>query len=999
MECGDKVKNLVEGVLAEGDAWQRHNAAVLLWRLFGAGATDTLRQHLVRETGVRIKQTIEKLLAAPTDVASFGPDTKMELPCVAIEVGEIVLPEEAKAGLRGFFQRGYEEALRHYEQELKQWESPNRPQMQRPEKPMPVSKEYVDSVIMYTEGTLAKLSDPPNKVLSIINFGGSLGDWLAPPGVKLIHVVRLSRALGRLEVGGNGGRLCWPNQSELEAYRSRCRPPFGLRELAAVMSNFSGVGPGEVATTYLGTNSRWQSFCDWEKEAIWPAFAERPEILREILSRSPSSNGSSDYQPATMRRNAFRVLAMLPQMPAGLIPLLWDFALGEGKSERLLAQEALASVPGKANKIIAALSDGKQNMRAAAAEWLGKLGDAAAIEPLKQCFRREKSEGVKGTVLLALDALQADVSEFLNRDELLAEANEGLEKKRPKGMDWVPLDSLPALHWEHNGKKVDAQIVQWWVVQSIQQKSPVPGPLVRRYLGMCRPVETAALARFLLASWIGREATHMSHEYAAARAKEESDKAWAQWGNQQSFRDSYGGKKENLYHQYLQKFSTDFLYSAIDQKGMLALVAAAGDADCVKMCEQYIRKWFGNRLAQCRCLIEVLAGIDHPLALQVLLSVANRFRTSSLQQAAEQHVQAIAERQGWTIDELADRTIPDAGFERPLNDKGEPIGDAAALELDYGARKFLVRLNDDLEPVITNEEGKTIKSPPAPGEDDDPEKAKAAKKSFTDAKKVVKEVVKRQTERLYEAMCTQRSWRFGIWQRYLAQHPIVGRLCVQLVWAFAEQHGGGEEAGKAPLHCFRPLEDGSLTNEKDEEVTLPEDTVVYLAHPCNTPKEMGDAWLEHFRDYEVEPLFQQFGRSTYTLPEDKKNETDVNDLEGHALTTFQLRGMATKLGYVRGEPEDGGCFYLYCKPFASLGVQAEIQFTGSFLPEKDMPAALQSLYFTQIKGDREQSPWQLVKMPLGKVPPVLLSECNNDLIQIAAHGSGYDPKWQEKNYF
>ena len=103
--------------------------------------------------------------------------------------------------------------------------------------------------------------------------------------------------------------------------------------------------------------------------------------------------------------------------------------------------------------------------------------------------------------------------------------------------------------------------------------------------------------------------------------------------------------------------------------------------------------------------------------------------------------------------------------------------------LDYGPRKFTVRLDDELDPVITNEEGKTLKNAPAAGKQDDVDKAKAARKAFTGAKKMVKEVVKRQAERLYEALCTQRTWRFEDWRRYLANHPIAGRLCVRLAWA------------------------------------------------------------------------------------------------------------------------------------------------------------------------------------------------------------------------
>jgi hypothetical protein len=461
------------------------------------------------------------------------------------------------------------------------------------------------------------------------------------------------------------------------------------------------------------------------------------------------------------------------------------------------------------------------------------------------------------------------------------------------------------------------------------------------------------------------------------------------YSQHQYYLDFYKNDKENLYRQLFQNYSNEFLGSAIDQKGLLAVVGAAADGDCVKLCEGYIRKYFGNRLAQSKALVEVLAWSPHPQAIQVLLSLANRFRTKAVRQAAEEHVRALAEREGWTIDELADRTIPDAGFERQTDEQGRPVGSAAALALDFGPRQFTVGLDDDLQPVITNEEGKKIKNLPAPGKDDDAEKAKAAKKAFTDAKKTVKDVLKRQAERLYEALCTQRAWRFEDWRRYLADHPVVGRLCVRAAWAAF--------AGDKLSGCFRPLEDGSLTNEKDEEVNFEPDTVVRLAHTCNTPAETAAAWLKHFEDYDVEPLFAQFGRDTYTLPEEKKKETDVKDFEGHQVTTFRLRGKATKLGYVRGEAEDGGWFHVYRKPFASLGLQAVVEFTGSSLPEEDRPAALVSLYFTGLK--QADSSWDPSKLTLSKIPPVLLSECYNDVKQMAAEGTGYDPKWREKSYY
>ncbi len=541
----------------------------------------------------------------------------------------------------------------------------------------------------------------------------------------------------------------WYNTQSLDAYRGRCSQPFGLRELDAAVANLPDGRTGMLALQWLAHNSRYRSFCDWQPDAIWPTFAENPDVLRDVLTAVQDRSGgyrTKDYALPEKRRNTFRVLAMFPQLPPGFVPLLWDVALGESKADRLLAQAALGSVPDKAAKILIALKDGRQTIRASAAEWLGKVGDPTAADALKEAFRKEKQEFVKGTMITALEAIGADVREFLDRAALLKEAEQGLAKKRPSALAWIPLDALPPLHWEDTGEKVEPRIVQWWVLQCVQQKAVVPDPLLRRYLAMCRKIDVQALAKFVLSSWIAHDTALPSAEKAGELARAETDRRWARLGQQSYYLQHYKNDKENLYRELFTTFANQFLGSAIGQKGMLALVAAGGDADCVKRCEGYIRKWFGNRLAQCKCLVEVLAWLDHPLAIQVLLGLGSRFRTKVIRKMAAEHVTALAERQGWTVDELADRTIPDAGFARPVGEDGAPTGTEGVLVLNYGPRQFTVKLNDELEPTIATADGKTLKNLPVIGKSDDAEPAKAARKAFTEAKKVVKEVVKRQGE-------------------------------------------------------------------------------------------------------------------------------------------------------------------------------------------------------------------------------------------------------------
>lgn len=979
----------VEKHLTEGDASRRHEAAAVLWRLDAKAAEPRLRAHLEGESAERVKQTIEKLLAVPDDAA---PDAGgFDLPPLTIELGKVPLPPAARDRIREFFDKAHQAALRHHEQELARWNATDRPQwMTKPgAAPTPLPERDLEALYRFVEGRATDTAHP-EKYRRPFTWNMPFGDdSFAPPGVHLVHVVRLASALGQLSTEPGGDRGVWWNPStDLENYRGRCPEPFGARELDAAVASLPDGRPGLVARAYLSSNNGYHQFCDWEPAAVWPAFVDHLQLLRDSLT-GVNTTGQRDYLEPARRQNAFRVLAMFPHLPPGFVNVLWDVALGETKSERPLAQAALRAVAGKAEKVLVALADGRQGVRAAAAEWLGGIGDKAAIDPLKAAFRKEKQEAVKGVMMAALEKLGADVNEFLDRKALLKEAEAGLAKKLPAGMDWFSLDRLPAVRWQDTGKDVDPKVTRWWVVQAVQQKSPACGPVLRRFLELCRPADTAALATFVLTAWVGNDTRTASAEESAEKAKKDAAAHWAQWksgGHLHYFEQQY--KDEEGYRAHLfREYSNKLIGSSAGERGMLAVVSAAGDAGCVRQCEQYIRTWFGQRLAQCKALVEVLANLKHPTALQVLLSIANRFRTKAVRELAGQFVTAVAEREGWTVDELADRTIPDVGFARPEG------GGPAELTLDYGPRQFTVSLNDDLEPVIRGDAGKPLKALPAPGKADDAEKAKEAKKAFADAKKQVKEVVKRQGERLYEALCTQRTWAFDDWRRYLAEHPIVGRLCVRLAWA-------ADDADGKRLVVYRPLEDGSLTNESDDAVTVPADAVVRLAHAANVTPEQGAAWKQHFVDYDVTPPFDQFGREPFVLPEARKKEAALKDFEGHRLTTFQLRGKANKLGYVRGEAEDGGCFYTYRKPFPSLGLQAEVEFSGSGLPEEDRPAALHGLSFVRIKpaGDAG-SRWNRTAVELGKIPPVLLSECYNDVRQMAAEGSGFDPEWQKVSYY
>lgn len=750
--------------------------------------------------------------------------------------------------------------------------------------------------------------------------------------------------------------VMFPAERLLQQFR-QSHAAFGFRELSAA---FETVG---VDRDFLGQCRLHEfapAFC-WEDEAVWPYFAERPHLLEACFQRN-----SNERYAAYGRKNAFDVLRAFPEAPPSLLKVMWELALGNAKSDRAAAQAVVEKSPGWQERVIGALADGAFARRAIAAQWLGKRGVAAAVEPLKQAMKQEKQDVAKAAMMEALERLDVAIEQFLNRGQLGKEAEKTVKKGVPLQLAWFPFDRLPEVHWKDNGQPVPPEIIQHFLLQAFRMKTPEPSPLLRRYCEMFDPAERERLGDFVFQQWLERD---LKHKYTEDEARAEAKKNAP---NHPWFYGSLPDMEKMLYETYRRE-----RVSAIKEKGLLAVAGACCGPNSVRQIEAYLKEWYGYRASQCKALIAMLASVEHPSAVQLLLSTANRFRTKSIRQEAEKYVHLLAERKDWTIGQLADRTIPSAGFD-----------ESGSVALDFGPRQFVVKLDDRLNVSLLNEGGKAIKSLPAPGKNDDAEKAQAAKKQFAALKKELKQIVKQQTERLYESMCTERTWRFDEWDEHLLRHPIVRTLCRRLVWAVMRDD--------VVTQTFRPLEDGTLTDVEDNAVSVAPDATLRIAHSVLVPAETAAAWQTHLADYEVAPLFSQFGRAAYKTPEEKRSETEMTEFEGWIVETFTLRGIAAKAGYTRGAPQDGGWFHEYHKQFTGLGLQATIEFSGNSLPEENRKAALIKLYFTRLSPQELNDGYHRpAPLRLGDVPPVLLSECYQDLRAMASSGPGYRADWEK----
>lgn len=712
----------------------------------------------------------------------------------------------------------------------------------------------------------------------------------------------------------------------------------------------------------------------WRNEDVWPYVSQFIALIERHLQ------GLEPVDYYFNRARLYAAIATLPTIAPRIANALFTVALGEARSERQAAQQALARLPGKEARIIAALCDGKSTIRMVAAQWLGRLEFAEAIPDLEKAVASEKHDNAKGALLDALEALGQPVEKYLKRDLLLPEAIKSLSKGLPKDLAWLSWNSLPEVCWADNGERVSPDVLKWMITQACRANSPEPNAVLRKYCTMFEPRDRERFGQWVLDQWLSEDMSPISAEEAHNRARSSAQALFNSMRTHPQYyqNNSQLGKSEDeLFAFYLPGQLRQPKGSAVASKGILAVAAACAGGNAAAPVARYIKEWYGTRAAQGKALIAMLAWIDHPSATQVMLAIGNRFRTKSIQEEATRQAQALAERRGWTLAELADRTIPTGGFD-----------EKAELELSYGQRTFMARLLPDFKIELFNPDGKKIASLPDPRQEDDEEQAKHAKKSLSAAKKELKSIVDLQTERLYEALCTGRDWSYADWSDYLNGHPVVRHLVQRLVWLH------GTESGQ--FVAFRPMADGTLTSEIDEAVQPPQDARVRLAHDSLLDADSVKRWQQHLVDYEIRPLFQQLGKGTYELPKEQANAREILDFKGHLVETFALRGRANKLGYQRGAAQDGGWFHVYEKRFPTLGITAVVEFTGNGLPEENRTAALLGLGFTAAGGDGGGSH---MTIPLGRIPKVLLSECYNDMRLMAAEGKGFDPDWEKKSEY
>jgi len=820
------------------------------------------------------------------------------------------------------------------------------------------------------EGTKPMVQGSYNNVIDWLRFHQfkhpAVEAFFHDPRLSLHHLVRLSVAMTNCHLQGLFSDWGGPVGA---AVQRRLGSGTDFREFFAL---WVAAGGKDFLADHL--TRRWYGPLPELDTPLWPVLCGRFDQLDQALGMTPQSEAE---QKRTLP--GLELLERFPKLPERYRNRL--MLLGGDSSARIRekARALLQETPGIDGAIAVQLQDGRQEVRALAADWLAARQATGEAARIRAALNKDKSDLARAAMITALEKLGEDVSRYFDSAALVKEAKAGIVKARPKGLDWFPFDMLPTLQWA-DGSTVDPVLPRWWIVLAAKLKQPGGNALINLWLDRLAPGYAHKLGWMVLTGWIDEDTRRPTDEEANAYAAQHVDaalrqnQAYAKQWPQSA--DYFPTDRNVVFARLKQTKAGEYLGSAVDSKGVLALAARVNGADAAQRIRPFLKD-HGSRTSQAKALLEVLASIGSSAALQLVLSAANRSKQRSVQAHAAALVDDIAERNGWSPAQLADRTIPTGGFDTD-GTQDIALGEARTYRLQFDAHDAV---------IILNAEGREIKALPGPRMDTEKPQVDAAKKHLFNARKEVKQVLAAQTARLQEAMLLQRNWESVEWENFVAGHPIVGRIAARLLWQGIGADGQG-------LTTFRPLGDGSFTDVSDGDVVLDGFAQIRLAHSSLLVADDIAAWRTHLADYAVEPPFDQLGRDLPVLADAQKRDRSISDREGWMIETFKLRGMATRLGYQRGPAQDGGWFMTYEKTYRDAGLVAEIEFSGSPLPEENRSAALQSLIFRKLRGNGGGGS----QVTLGEVPPVLLTESWRDLHDIAEKGSGFDPDWQKKAY-
>src|SRR6185369_14076367 len=152
---------------------------------------------------------------------------------------------------------------------------------------------------------------------------------------------------------------------------------------------------------------------------------------------------------------------------------------------------------------------------------------------------------------------------------------------------------------------------------------------------------------------------------------------------------------------------------------------------------------------------------------------------------------------------------------------------------------------------------------------------------------------KTQLWRFEHAMIRGRSWEALEHRALLVDHPLAGRIARKVLWAVVDR---GRIAS-----TFRVAEDGTLADDRDAPVTLPDDARIGIPHPLAIDDALKTRWSGIFADYAIIQPFEQLGRATFAPNATEAKKTSIDTFKARAIPYGVVFDRLESRGWRRGQ--------------------------------------------------------------------------------------------------
>lgn len=352
-------------------------------------------------------------------------------------------------------------------------------------------------------------------------------------------------------------------------------------------------------------------------------------------------------------------------------------------------------------------------------------------------------------------------------------------------------------------------------------------------------------------------------------------------------------------------------------------------------------------------------------ALSTLDSLIQRYRNHRkyVGAAASLAILRTAEMLGISSEELAERIVPDFGFD-------------SDGEKEFSTKKgkgTAVLFHDFKIGWRATDPNQLAAKPPSTLTEE-------AEAELKEMRKYLKEFVSRQTLRLQDGMIGGRRWKKDVWVERYTQHPLFRILAMRLIWGVFDANGN-------LLRTFRLYPNGLTANASGglEEFEEP-DVSIGIPHCIDIDDATSKAWAAHLKRFKVKPLFQQLDRPTHTLAPQHHNRKEISFIRGANTTAGTLRKELLGRGWTLASAGDGGRLAGMWRRFLGCNIEAYLLVDQLHaMSSKDDNISLEEAYFaTGNSAKTNYSDFPYHPLTFGEVPPIVYSETISDLKAITA---------------